>query len=875
MDDVFASDSAVLADYLHREANDPGFLRRRRLSAGQSVVEQAVERGRSSKSLWFHPPPILRLSKVSIGFWTLVVVFALFGLVFVGELAAMQPQQNDGGTGADGLQQLAAMMQQMMQAQQQQQIQIAELGQAVQGAGAAVGATQTITETVVNDIVQQVQGAFAQQQQAQQDQVQQLITAQQTQQQNLDQIGQVIQGLQTQQQQNVDQIGQAVQGLHQQLNQAQQTAQQTGGSGGQTSGPAGVTATSAANVGGGPIPQIFNLGGGGVPPTVGSPTVSPAVAYAMQQGAIPVDAKGLGKPMTFDPSKPDKTPNFQDWSDSIITTIDAQMPGLYEVLEWMVQTQPKTPMMKDDVKVKFPHLDPLLIEYSEHNLFAVLTTYTGGEARNLVRQAKRPNGYEAWRLLQIRFNPVTVGRQRAHLSKITSPIENVPLEKLGSEIIAWENKISDYESQPGGEKISDSLKMASLVAMCPQRLKDHLQLNAQRFKVYLDMREEVFSFLDHAVSSNPTGMDIGSLQKGGGCWVCGGPHYSRDCPKKGKGKGKDGKGKGKSKGKDAWKGKGKGKSKDGGKGKGKGKFCTHCNKPGHTRENCWKLNDVGKGVGSNPKPLNSLDPRYREIQSEFAKAAAMEYQRQVSGSPTSGPSHALPSQPATLVSSPPTSTAPALNALQSLQRNIVLKNLSALSIARGSRDSGGDASRDGSGSHEASPSLTQLLLRCAERSEMIWANIDSGAAASVCPREYARGHTMEPGDPNVFFVAANGEVVPEEGKVQLVVLTEEGRIRQVRFSVANVNKFLISAASMCDQGHSIVLKRAGERSYVIDEEDGLETVLHRFDGVYYMKLYVVPMAVFNEMNAVEVQAAFQRQAELRNKSSNRSTKRRL
>ena len=166
-----------------------------------------------------------------------MILLALLAAVSVGELAIMQ--QGDGGTGSDGLQQLAAMMQQMVQAQQQQQAQIAELGQAVRGAGAAVGATQSITETVVNDIVQQVQGAFAQQYQTQQDQVQQLLTAQQTQQQNLDQIGQVIQGLQTQQQQNIEQIGQAVQGLHQQLNQGQQAS---GPPTGVNAGLGGVTA---------------------------------------------------------------------------------------------------------------------------------------------------------------------------------------------------------------------------------------------------------------------------------------------------------------------------------------------------------------------------------------------------------------------------------------------------------------------------------------------------------------------------------------------------------------------------------------------------------------------------------------------------------
>ncbi len=116
---------------------------------------------------------------------------------------------------------------------------------------------------------------------------------------------------------------------------------------------------------------------------------------------------------------------------------------------------------------------------------------------------------------------------------------------------------------------------------------------------------------------------------------------------------------------------------------------------------------------------------------------------------------------------------------------------------------------------------------------MIWASIDNGAAASVWPHDYANGHVIEPGDPNVYFIAANGEAAPEEGKVHLGVFTEEGRIRRVRFSVGNVNKFLISAAAMCDQGHTIVLKlkRAGERSYVIDDSDGVEIELHRFDNV--------------------------------------------
>ena len=45
--------------------------------------------------------------------------------------------------------------------------------------------------------------------------------------------------------------------------------------------------------------------------------------------------------------------------------------------------------------------------------------------------------------------------------------------------------------------VSESLKMATIVAMCPAKLKEHLQLNAARYTRYFEIREEVFTFLDH------------------------------------------------------------------------------------------------------------------------------------------------------------------------------------------------------------------------------------------------------------------------------------------------------------------------------------------------------------------------------------------
>ena len=103
------------------------------------------------------------------------------------------------------------------------------------------------------------------------------------------------------------------------------------------------------------------MGGGGF--GLGSMTgsgVSPAVAYAIQQGGV--DSRQLGKPSTYDPVN--AKVSFQDWSDSIITLADSTMPGIYECLEWIVTAPPRNTLDLSYLKVKFPMMDQTLLAYA-------------------------------------------------------------------------------------------------------------------------------------------------------------------------------------------------------------------------------------------------------------------------------------------------------------------------------------------------------------------------------------------------------------------------------------------------------------------------------------------------------------------------------
>ena len=786
------------------------------------------------------------------GFWTLgftiAVLFGVVGTAFFVEIMADGQQQQQAAQGPQGdMQVLHQMLQHIANEQAEQRAQINQLGAAVTASGQAIGGTQTTTEQVVTEVVQQVQQAFQQGNQTHQDQLQQMAQTfqqeQQAQQQQIQHIAQAITGLQQQVQNTTN-----VTGVPQQPQGGAAAAytpgspphpppggslpgspQQPAGGVGQQAGdglgvngmPGGGQASGGVQVPPFPgsmscVPPTYNIGGVAAGSAAPQGALSPAVAYAIQQGAI--DNRALGKPQTFDPGN--NKVSFQDWSDHIVTTCDSTMPGIYEVMEWVVNTQPKVALDVTHLKQRFHHIDGLLLDYAESNLYAILSTYTAGEARSLVRQARRPHGMEAWRLLQMRFNPVTVGRQRAHLIRITNPTENVPLEKLGAEVVAWENRICDFESRPSADKVSDSVKMAALTAMCPNRVREHLQLNASRFTSYYELRDEVFSFLDHVLPVATTAMDIGSLNVQG-CWNCGSTqHYARDCPS-GKGKGGD---KGKSKG---GKGSGKGKSgKDGGK-KGKGK--SFSKSKGKGKEG--KPSKGNKGY-QDYKPLNAMtaDPRLGQLQSQYAKAALDAYNRE-KAAPMMPPILA-PSPPPASSSSPSGSGGPA----QAIG-GLTVRSLFALSqLSVQSAHAITEFFWNGP-NYVRTADCDWRLRQMMRGAYLVEATIDSGAAASVCPPHIFEEYERFPAE-NQHFVAANGDLVPELYQVRPVIATQEGLLRRTQFSVANVNKILVSAAQICNRGHRIILDQPGRRSYIEDGATG-DMFLEQKEGVYVQKFAVI------------------------------------
>ena len=133
------------------------------------------------------------------------------------------------------------------------------------------------------------------------------------------------------------------------------------------------------------------------------------------------------------------------------------------------------------------------LEFVLQQLHTALMALTSYEPNDLFANSRK-NQLEAWRRLQKRYDPTTGGRKRNLLRTIISPGRCSLLELSGG-IERWESYVSRYEKKLKN-KLDDEIKLAGLEALVPEELENHLILNSNRLRTFVDARLEIVTYVD-------------------------------------------------------------------------------------------------------------------------------------------------------------------------------------------------------------------------------------------------------------------------------------------------------------------------------------------------------------------------------------------
>ena len=118
---------------------------------------------------------------------------------------------------------------------------------------------------------------------------------------------------------------------------------------------------------------------------------------------------------------------------------------------------------------------------------------TKGKAATIVRTVRDNNGYEAYRVLQQRFEPENYGKHLTSLTQIPKfDFGSNPSEFL-DKLIEWEGLIDKYE-QETLETISKNLLCAIVVEKAPEAIRMHLLVQCGEKPDWLKLRQTVHDY---------------------------------------------------------------------------------------------------------------------------------------------------------------------------------------------------------------------------------------------------------------------------------------------------------------------------------------------------------------------------------------------
>ena len=511
-----------------------------------------------------------------------------------------------------------------------------------------------------------------------------------------------------------------------------------------------------------------------------------------------VDTKGVGRPSTFDGTQT----KWSAWAFRVENFIASVYVNGREALDW-AGTREK--MIVDEDLRELQDLDtPDVFEINEA-VYALIAQITEQEPLDIAKNTTRGAGLEVWRKLQRRYDPQTVGRKRAMLSRILAP-GSAKIADLSAAIQRWEESVRVYQER-SRENLSDDVRTGILIEMLPEALKNHVYLNQNRLANYEQVKSEIETYLEarhgrEAGAGVDTGgaapMDLSAFKGGKG--------------KKGKGQPPGQQQQGQPPGQKGKKGKGKGKADTS---SARGNTSTHkgpcwtCGKPGHVARDCRS------GLGSPAGPRS----RGNEAGSPAAAGSTAAFQGYCGKCGRWG------------------------------------HRQSQCRAAAGSMEAdgggAGDAASATAGSTANGPPVDQGALMLGaiyngveypDKLEEVEVIVDSGAAVSALPTNMCRQYPVEwHADKGRKYYAVNGATVEDEGRRAPELITSDGKKRKIGFSVAGVRKALLSVSKSIDHGNRVIFDSDG--SYVENKKSGETTAIERQNGVFTMKFWVAPRPV--------------------------------
>ena len=203
---------------------------------------------------------------------------------------------------------------------------------------------------------------------------------------------------------------------------------------------------------------------------------------------------------------------WDDWAFDFKTAVGMLNPDMRTVLE-VIEGYPE-----DVDTTKTAAFDPARAErmglrQRSAELYQVLILKTEGEAKLMVKAVADSDGVRAWQKLHRHYHRKTFAKAVRDHREVLYP-RSLKMEEVVGGIMAWEDKVTKLEKTY--EEIPAMLKMAALVEMIPNEIKDMVYMTMDEADQNYDkLRQKIVSWVSNKVTvpKGPTPMDIGRVHQ--------------------------------------------------------------------------------------------------------------------------------------------------------------------------------------------------------------------------------------------------------------------------------------------------------------------------------------------------------------------------